>query len=208
MTTPIHRLRTALGACVLIAAAIAAGCSTTPTTRLHSLVASAPAGSGAAASVAPTLAWELVGVSVPAQVDVQQIVLRLPDDTFVLLEHERWVAPLADEIRAALGLRLSQTNLPSAGSTASTWQIALDLRRFDARLGVRTVLEADWTIRPAQGPGAQLRCRGVFEQPVKGSVADVVAGHRANVARLGDALSAGLAALAAGRPADCSTAGQ
>ena len=183
-----------------------AACASAPVTRMHSLLVAPPSPAALPAqSVSSGVAWELVGVSVPAQVDTPQFVLRLPDGTLTQLEHERWASPLTDELRAALGQRLAQVSVPATSSTG--WQLTVELRRFDALLGTRVVLEADWSIRSAQSHGARLRCHGVFEQPAPGGVDAVAAGHRATVARLGDAMAAGLAALATGMTPGCAAAG-
>ena len=183
-------------------AIVLSACAAAPTTRLHSLVAPAPP--AASAPAAPTVAWEWAGVSLPAQVDVPQIVLRGADDTLTLLEHDRWVAPLADEIRAAVGQRLSRVSVAGVPAAAA-WHVSIEVRGLEARLGARTALEADWAIRPVRGAGPQLRCHAAFEQPVGDRVSDVAAGHRANVARLADTIAAGLAGLARGGSAGCAS---
>ena len=59
----------------------------------------------------PGVAFELLPVSVPAQDDQPQLVIRQGGQGVALLQSERWIAPLGDEIRGALSADLT----PRAG---------------------------------------------------------------------------------------------
>jgi uncharacterized protein len=163
-----------------------------------------------AAPASPAQAWELAPVTVPVQVDQPQLVVRLPDDTLAVLEYDRWIAPLGDEIRAALSQRIASAVAANPASTAApaapgkTWRIAIDVQRFDSAVGRYARLETEWSIR--SGDGAALRCRSVFEQPVASGVPALAAGHRAAVAQLGDTLAAALKAVAGGASPGCAAA--
>jgi uncharacterized lipoprotein YmbA len=171
----------------LAAALVAAGCASVPPTRFHTLLPAPGATSTSATSV--PAGWELLPVGVPVQVAQPQLVVRLADDTLAVLEHERWIAPLADELRAAIAERLAR-----APATASTRvRISVDVTRFESAPGRYARIEADWGLRPPTGGGETLRCRGVFDQAVGPGLPALSAGHRAAVAELGDAIAATLA---------------
>ena len=106
-------------------------------------------------------------MTLPVQVDVAPIVVRLPDDSMRALEHERWIAPLADEIRAALALRIDAAlaAAPAAPTAAAPWRVALDVQRFDSTLGGAASMQAVWSLQQA-GSGVLLRCQVNDREPV------------------------------------------
>ena len=187
--------------CVAGLALALTACGSAPPTRFHTLLPPAPA-----SAAAPTagVAWELLPVAVPAQVDQPQLVLRAGDGTLALLEHERWIAPLADEIRSALLDGLSRRLGPPQPEAAQPWRIRVDVQRFDSGPGAQVRDVVDWAVvgrDAAAGP----HCRSVFAAAVGDGVPALAAGHRAAMTQLADAIAAAVEALAAGRPAACST---
>ena len=181
-----------------------AACSSPAPPRYHSLLPAQTQLRAAAGN--STAAWQLLPVSIPTQVDQPQFVVRRADDTFAVLEQERWIAPLADEIRAALGEHLAAT-LGAPGAAAAPgrkdWRIALDVQRFDSSPG-RSTLVAQWTLLAGSGTPA-LRCRSVHEQNVGAAAPALAAGHRQVLQQLGAAIAGTVAALDAGRPGGCPT---
>lgn len=192
---------------MLCGAAAIAGCASTSTpARFHTLLP--PTGDSVVARVhaAPAVRVEVLPVTLPVQVDVAQIVVRLPDDSMRALEHERWIAPLADEIRSALALRIDAALVASAAPTAAVsgapWRVALQVQRFDSTLGGSASLQAVWSLeQPGGGPG--LRCQVNDREAVAAGPVALVAGHRAIVERLGDAIGRALRAAAAGAAPAC-----
>ena len=199
-TSRAARLGGALAALLVIAA-----CSSPAPPRFHSLMPAAP-GVRAAPGVA-AVAWQLMPVGIPAQVDQPQFVVRRADDTFAVLEQERWIAPLNEEFRAALSEHLTATlgapgAVPAAGRKG--WRVAVEVQRFDSMPG-RTSLVAQWALL-AGGDTPALRCRSVHEQTVGAGIPALAAGHRQAVAQLSAAIAVALAAIDAGRAAACPTA--
>lgn len=195
---------TALAAATPLASSFAllgllAGCAATPPTHFHSLLAAPRAGTAAAAPAAT--AWELLPVTVPVQVDQPTWVVRLPDESMAVLENERWIAPLADEIRAALAEQLREG---AAGLRAEPrWRIGVEIQRFESLPGRLARIDAEWTVAAPGGGAPRLRCRAVFEQPAVPGYAALAAAHRAGVARLGGAIAAGLRSLEGGSAGAC-----
>jgi uncharacterized protein len=174
-----------------LAAACAAGCAAPPAIHYHTLVA--PAGAPAAAGTSP-LPFELLPVGVPAQVDQEPLVVRpAGGDAMLPLENERWIAPLADELRSAVSARIAETlgavdvtNLPRPPG-ATVLRIKIDVRRFDAVQGSHTDLEAAWSLRPLttrEEPVAAL-CASRIRETVEPGLPALVRGHQRAVARLG-----------------------
>lgn len=164
--------------------ALLGACASSTTTRLHSLLPP-PATGASTATVAAARGWELAPVQLPAQVDRPQWVLRRADDSLQVLEHERWIAPLGDEIHAAVAARLAGGGPPL--------RITLDVQRFDAALGRYSRVEAAWTVR--QGDGRSWRCQATLSvQPAGDGVPALAAAHRALFAQLGDRIAASFSA--------------
>jgi len=202
----LHRRNVLAPAAALLLVAIV-GCSTTPPTHYHSLLAP-PVSSGAAAKVvpAPSVQFEVLQVTVPVQVDVPQIVVRLPDDSMSVLEHERWIAPLGDEIRELVTLRIEQTLLqgpPVAAAADRSWRVRLDVQRFDSMLGRAASVQVLWSLHAAGGGTVALRCQASYEQPVGAGVGALTAVHRALFEQLGDVIGRALVAAASGGTPSC-----
>ncbi len=180
----------------LLGALLLAACGSAAPPRFHSLLG-APL-----KAAAPALAWQLGAVSIPAQVDQPQFVLRRADGSYALLEQERWVAPLQDELRESLAEQLASRLGPSGQPPATghaDWRVGVDLQRFDAAPG-RATLVAQWRV---QGGSVALRCTVRLEQAVADGVPALAAGQRQNVQALGSALAAALTELDAGRMPAC-----
>jgi uncharacterized lipoprotein YmbA len=158
------------GVCALVLAA----CSSMPVTRFHTLRADATPGTAGAVTRASQPPWE-VSVAVPPQVDTTQWVVQRVDGTLAVLEHDRWISPLADEIRTALedGLR---------AAPAAPARVAVDVRRLDAKLGRESRLDAAWTL--AHPDGRKVRCEVMLAEPAPGGLVEMAAAHRAVVAAL------------------------
>jgi uncharacterized lipoprotein YmbA len=154
---------------------------------------------------APGVRFDVLPVTVPVQVDVPQIVLRLPDDSMAVLEHERWIAPLGDEIRALITLRIEQVLQGAPGPLAvpdRPWRVLLDVQRFDSMPGRVASVQVQWSLHAAGG-SIVLRCQVHDEQPVGSGVAALTAGHRALFERLGDTIGRALRAAAGGGTPSC-----
>lgn len=186
------------------AALVLAACSTPTPPRFHSLTPAA----ATPGKVAPAgaLAWEVLPVSVPPGVDQPQWVVRSMDGSLVVLEQERWVGPLAEEIRAAVTAQLTQTLGPPSTKAATAWRVRIDVLRFESAPGREARIEAIWSLLPGSGDAATgQRCHISFVESagVDGGYLALAAGHRRGVAQLADSIAAGLASMAAGKQAGC-----
>ncbi len=200
MTATTGRWR--LAACA--AALVLAACASAPVTRFHSLVPAEAA--PPAAATASAVSWTLLPVDIPVQVRRPQLVVRLADDTLAVLEHDRWIAPLDEELRAAIGERLATRLGPPAaahagGADAARWRIDVQVLRFDSAAKRHARLTADWAIR---GRTAGLSCRATVEEAVGADSVDaLVQAHQRVAGRLADTMAAALERLARGDAAAC-----
>ena len=161
--------------------------------RFHTLLAvESPA---SAASAAKAVYVDVLPVHVPAQVDHAQWVVRQGDDSLLVLEQDRWAAPLPDEVRGAvverLAARWGAVDVRAVGlPPAAVWRVRIDVQRFDSTPGREARLEAAWSV--SLTPSAVV-CRSVLTEAVgEASVAALAAGHRRNVAKLADLIGSRL----------------
>jgi len=179
-------------------AALLAACATSKLPeRFHTLVpadaglgpaqaASAPRGAAAPVYV------DVLPVSIPPQVDHAQWAVRQPDDSLLLLEQDRWAAPLQDELRGAIVARLtSQWGAVDvrgvAPPQASVWRVRVDVQRFESVPGREARIEAAWSVLSTQRGTAALVCRSVLQEPAaQASIPALAEAHRRAVTRLAD----------------------
>lgn len=198
--------RTAACCGVTALAALLGACgSTNPPTHFHTLMPPATA-LAVAEPKASRIDWQLRPVKVPAQADQPQWVLRVADGSVVMLEQERWIAPLADEIHAALVDRLTKSlgppaAGPAAAGSATSWRMTVDVRRFELVADREARLEADWWIRHGD---TNVGCHSAFvQQPSAPGYAALAAAQQRAVGQLADAMSAALEELIKARPTGC-----
>lgn len=192
-----------VAACV---AALALGaCGSKPPTHFYTLVP--PAGEVVEPATPAGFLFELLPVSVPAQVDQPALVVRQGGQGVAVLQGERWIAPLGDELRGALSADLMRsfhaqdvTGLPSSGK--DSLRIKLDVRRFDSVPGGYAFIDAAWSVRPLKG-GDALTCTSRISEPVSGGYDSLVEGHQRAMAQLARQIGAVAQALAAGQHPAC-----
>ena len=168
-----------------------------------------PPAVAAAPDPAASLAFELLPVSVPPQVDQPQLVVREGGQSVALLEGERWIAPLADEVRGALAADLVQ-ELPGrdvggmAAGGKPVLQVRLDLRRFDSQPGSYALIDGTWSVRLLHGAApASLACGSRIREAVGPGYDALVQGHQRALHALAGQIAEAARALAAGQPASC-----
>lgn len=134
-------------------------------------------------------------VTLPSLVDRSEMVLASPG-VVAVMDHERWAAPLADLVTAALARDIEQrrTNVVVLSKTADHAGIPLvrmtvDIDQITARLGEQLIMETHWRVIDAQS-GHELLGRDTFRSPQPAqSYADVAAALSACIASLADRLA-------------------
>lgn len=182
---------------------VLAACASAPL-HYYTLVPPAPA---AATDAPASFQFELLPVGIPAQVDQPQLVIRQGGQGVSILNGERWIAPLADEVRGALSTDLAEvlntqdaSGLPMSGKPRL--RIKLDLRRFDSVPGSYALIDAAWSLRRLQG-GATLTCTSQIRQPVGPGYEALVRGHQEALRQLAGQIAAVAGPLAAGKAPSC-----
>ena len=195
-----------LNLAVATLALVLVACGSAPPLRYYTLVP--PAGGDATvAPTAPAFPFELLPVTVPAQVDQPQMVVREGGQGVAVLQGQRWIAPLGDEVRGALSAGLTRafraqdvTGLPSQGK--ATVRIKLDVRRFDSVPGSYAYIDAAWSVRPLKG-GDGVACTSRISQSVGPGYDALVQGHQQAIDRLAGQIGAVASAMAAGQGTSC-----
>jgi len=189
-----------------------AACASAPL-HYYTLVAPATGVAGApdtsAATSGSSLPFELLPVGVPAQVDQPQLVVRSGGQGVVLLDGERWIAPLNDEVRSALSADLARelrnqdvSGLPD--SDKPLLRIKLDLRRFDSQPGSYALIEGAWSVRVLHDAHAgALACTSRIVETVGPGYDALVQGHQRAIGQLAAQIAVVARALGNGQPAAC-----
>lgn len=132
---------------------------------------------GAAHSNAVSI--EIESLSVPAQVDRPQVVVRQGNSGLVLLETEWWGASLGDEFRSALVDQLASANPQRKLS------LRIDVQRFDLVPGQYGLIDTTWRLRvTGEGNAASVTCRSTLQTPSGATIEDLVAAQQNNLKRL------------------------
>lgn len=195
-----------LNLAVATLALVLGACGSAPPLRYYTLVPPA----GGETTVAPTaqaFQFELLPVTVPAQVDQPQMVVREGGQGVAVLQGQRWIAPLGDEVRGAVSADLTRdfraqdvTGLPSHGN--GTVRIKLDIRRFDSVPGSYAYIDAAWSVRPLKG-GDGVACTSRISETVGQGYDALVQGHQQAINRLAGQIGAAAAAMATSQGASC-----
>ena len=137
------------GAALCVVVAIAAACASTPPPRFYTLSSTAP--SGAATS---KLSVAVGPVSIPAIVDLPQIVVSTGPNQVALDEFNRWASPLqnnisrvvAENLVALLGTpRVSQ--FQQSLNADADYRVAIEVQSFESAPGEAATLNAAWLVR-------------------------------------------------------------
>ncbi|WP_353152939.1 PqiC family protein [Pollutimonas bauzanensis] len=135
---------------------------------------------------------EVLPVSLPEYLNQPQLVVRQDDNGMLsVLDDERWLGPLDEEIRNALSAQLAN-RLGTQDVAGLSWpsdvqviKVKLQVRRFDAWPGKLVQLEAGWTVGDARETGdAKLVCHGRFEEPAAAGYPELVQAQQRVIAAL------------------------
>jgi uncharacterized lipoprotein YmbA len=173
------------------------GCASTPPARFYTLTAAAgPASPGTDVSVT-------VGpVSVPAEVDRPQIVVRTGANEVRPDDFNRWASPLQNGIARAIAENLVAmlgtprvTLFPQTVSATADYRAGVEVQRFESALGEAAALDAVWTVSRTRDGKSQTG-RTTVREPTRAKGYDALAAaHSRAVARLSQAIADAVRAL-------------
>jgi len=137
----------AIGIVVMMAALLVA-CRSSPPKRFYVLdvVPSQSSVSG------PNAPLQVASVNIPAALDRQEMVRESAPDSLQISDVNRWGAPLADMTQNVLTRDLIQrlpagkVILPHAGAPAGTYEITVDILKFDSDSQGEVVFDGGWSL--------------------------------------------------------------
>jgi uncharacterized lipoprotein YmbA len=195
-----HYLRFA----VALLLSVGVGCSSAPV-RYYTLTPTPDK----ALPAKTTLAVDVRVVHTPPQLKRSQLMVRTGPTEVTLLENERWVSPLNDEIRDALRLELQRREgrLTALRAAYAKLTIDIDVQHFEAELGKHALLEVSWSAT-LFAPGAHSaggRATSTFraDEKIHTGYAGLVEGYQREIAALAEAIVAVLTSPANGIDASC-----
>lgn len=153
------------------------GCAGTPPSKFYMLEpishGSAPPGT---ATLDQAVSIGLGPVTLPDYLDRPQIVTRTDQNTVQLAEFDRWAEPLSSNVSRTLAENLvlllqndSIVQYPWPGSIDVTYQVLVDVYRFDGILGEKALLEVQWSVLGKKGKRVLQLKRSTFVEPAGGT---------------------------------------
>ena len=180
----------------IVTACIVAGCASPPSHFYTLSRTVAPVTTTSTLSV-------LVGpVSIPAIVDLPQIVVSTGPNQVMLNEFERWASPLqnnisrviAEDLVAALGspdVSLFQQSL----NASADYRVAIEVQSFESAPGDATTLNAVWIVRRTKDGKAQTGRTTVREPTLEAGYDALAAAHSRALARMSQDIANAIRAL-------------
>ena len=169
-------------------AVLAAGCST-PASHLYTLSRASVA--GAALPPLPPITVVVGPVSIPAIVDLPQIVVSTGANSVTLDEFNRWASPLqsnisrvvAENLVTLLGTpRVSQ--FQQSLNLDADYRVAIEVQSFDSAPGDAATLNAVWVVRRTKDGKAQTGRTSVREPTAAAGFDALAAAHSRALARM------------------------
>ena len=185
----------------LLATLLLAGCASTPV-HYHTLVAPLPDAETADALSAYRI--DVASVTLPAEVDRPELVVRGNLGSIALLEDELWAAPPAEEVRAALAYeirrRADRTLCAEVRRKLSSLWLEVDIERFESVAADHALVQAHWRLRvTAAGHDAQVSRRSRASRSVGAGYDSLVVGYQRVLREIaGEIADAATEALAQG----------
>lgn len=170
----------------LMCSAVLSACVSAPT---HFYTLLSPAAKPEASRRAE-FAIEVQQLSVPSQVDQPQMVIRRNDGQLNIAEHHLWIAPLADEIRAALSAELSARlgaidvyRMPR-NSGQDVFRVRTKVQRFESLLGKGVELDVVWAVEPSEREAQGLTCSSRFRVQAEADYLSLATAHQKALSQL------------------------
>ncbi len=147
---------------------------------------------------------------IPSQLNRAELTVRTGPTEVTLLENERWVSPVRDEVKDALRLELQRrlSRMPDLNAANTKLTLDIDVRQFEVQLGQYALLEASWsaTLSAAgdRSSGARTKaCAFKADERIQPGYAGIVEGYQREIAALAAAIVAVLTSPANGIDASC-----
>jgi uncharacterized lipoprotein YmbA len=177
------------------------GCASTPAARYYTLsTTTEPAAPSSDLSVIVN------SVSIPAEVDRPQLVVRTGPNQMRVDDFNLWAAPLQDSIGRIVAQNLvallGTPRVTLSSQTVSTdvsYRVAIEVQRFDSTPGEAAALDAVWAVRSMKDGKTQTGRTTVREAVQENTYEALAAAHSRAVARLSQDIASAVRAQSLGR---------
>lgn len=196
----------------VLASALMVGCSSTSTMN-YDLQANASNTATVASLPAPTkpINYTLASVAVPESVDQASLVVRQPNDSLMVLSHDKWVASLSQVIQGSLTATLTHelgmpplpATMTGSTPTEAVASVIVDVQQFEMQPAKQASIRVLWQINFKQTRQPTITCFTTLAQPVAPGVAALVTAQQNNLQALGQQIAAALATGVAPAAANC-----
>jgi uncharacterized lipoprotein YmbA len=184
-------MRTLLTTAVVLAAALANGCASSPQASFYTLSPERVQEQTETGTPAPATTWAIVmgTVTIPEINDRPQFVLRVDPNRITLDEFSRWADPLKSQIRRVIAADLALqfpgalvSGYPQSVDPKLTYLVSVDVQSFESAPEAASV-SVLWSVKPPK-EGAPVSGRTVVSEPTgaQGNDALVAAHSRAMAA--------------------------
>ncbi len=189
----------------LAASFLLAACASSPETHFYALSGVPPASAPAKAGAVTRYQIAIGPLTLPNSVDRAQLVTQPSAHRVELYENHRWAESLKTEIPRIvaqnLAIRLPDTQVAAYPQYAATHApdvtVHIDIQRFEAVPGQKTVVEALCTLQRNTSPERFSTFHSVLEETIDGSGFDAVAAaYSRSLGRLSDRIAEAITASA------------
>src|SRR5471030_3442568 len=193
-------MRTFLATAVVLAAALAGGCASSPPASFYTLSAEHPQEPTGDGTGAPIPTWVIVmgAVTVPEIVDRPQFVRRADVNRITLDEFSRWAEPLKTQVRRVIAADLAVqfpgalvSAFPQNMDPAVTYVVSIDVESFESAPDAASV-SVLWSVKPPK-QGKPVSGRTVLSERTGTQGNDaLVAAHSKAMAAVSNAIAAAI----------------
>ena len=188
--------------CALCAAAIlVAGCAT-PASHFYTLSRAEPT-TASPAAMSSNISVVVGPISIPAIVDLPQIVVSTGPNTVSLNEFNRWASPLQSNISRVVAENLvTMLGTPRVAQFQQSlnldadYRVAIEVQSFDSVLGEAAILNAVWTVRRTKDGKAQTGRTNVREPTGAPGYDALAAAHSRALAKMSQEIADAVRGLA------------
>ena len=178
--------RIAAIAAALALAVLTAGCASSPA---HFFTLSPDATAASKAAAASSKLVIVVGpVSIPAIVDMPQIVVRKGANQVAPDQFNLWASPLRSNIAQVVGANLvvllGTPNVSSVLTSEADFRVAIDLQVFESSPGDAATLSAMWNVRRVKDGKTMMGRTSVREASTEKGYQALAAAHSRALSRL------------------------
>ncbi|MBB4315842.1 PqiC family protein [Roseospira marina] len=176
---------------VILGLSMLAACVTSPPVRYHTLSQSVPAETGPDSVAAAQVLVQILPVVVPEGAARDNLVLKDRNGQITVLQTDRWLAPVADDMKQVVADDLWRTvratdtyqaPVPADATALPRYRLAIRIERFDAVPGAAAAVAGSWTLRSLSDDTVHI-CRWTGSQPLDSADAAAAADALATVSR-------------------------